>query len=32
LQVTQTVALGIAGSVRELGPALADLLIEKLDA
>ena len=32
LQVTQTKALGIAGSVRELGPALADLLVEKLDA
>jgi lipoyl(octanoyl) transferase len=32
LAVTQTKALGIAGSVRELGPVLADLLIEKLDA
>jgi lipoyl(octanoyl) transferase len=32
LQVTQTRALGIAGSARELGPVLADLLIEMLDA
>ena len=32
LAVTQTKALAIAGSVRELGPVLANLLIEKLDA
>lgn len=32
LRVTQTKALGIGKSVRELGPMLADLLIERLDA